>query len=98
MRLAWQSVAAELAKTSATSGRKVTTHRLDVSDPAADRGVCESGGHRGASLAQHRHQQCRRGACSAQFSEIDQAQFEWLMNINFWGVVHGTRAFLPQLG
>jgi short-subunit dehydrogenase len=23
--------------------------------------------------------------------------FVWLMNINFWGVVHGTRAFLPQL-
>ena len=23
--------------------------------------------------------------------------FFWLMNINFWGVVHGTRAFLPQL-
>lgn len=23
--------------------------------------------------------------------------FEWLMGINFWGVVHGTKAFLPQL-
>ena len=22
---------------------------------------------------------------------------DWLMNINFWGVVHGTRAFLPHL-
>jgi short-subunit dehydrogenase len=22
---------------------------------------------------------------------------QWLMNINFWGVVHGCRAFLPQL-
>lgn len=22
---------------------------------------------------------------------------EWLMNINFWGVVHGTKAFLPHL-
>jgi short-subunit dehydrogenase len=22
---------------------------------------------------------------------------EWLININFWGVVHATRAFLPQL-
>ncbi len=25
------------------------------------------------------------------------ADFEWVMNINFWGVVHGTRAFLPYL-
>lgn len=25
------------------------------------------------------------------------ADFEWVMSINFWGVVHGTRAFLPLL-
>ena len=31
------------------------------------------------------------------FNEVDQAQMEWLININFWGVVHGTRAFLPHL-
>lgn len=24
-------------------------------------------------------------------------EFEWLFDINFWGVVHGTRAFLPHL-
>ena len=23
--------------------------------------------------------------------------FEWLMNINFWGVIYGTKAFLPHL-
>ncbi len=23
--------------------------------------------------------------------------FEWLMGVNFWGVVHGTKAFLPHL-
>src|SRR5215472_12431643 len=36
-------------------------------------------------------------ALLGQFSEIDQAQMEWLFNINFWGVVHCTRAFLPHL-
>ena len=36
-------------------------------------------------------------ALIGQFNEIDQAQMEWLININFWGVVHGTRAFLPHL-
>jgi len=25
------------------------------------------------------------------------ADFEWLMDINFWGVVHGTKAFLPAM-
>jgi NAD(P)-dependent dehydrogenase (short-subunit alcohol dehydrogenase family) len=28
---------------------------------------------------------------------LSYADFEWLMNINFWGVVHGTKAFLPYL-
>ena len=36
-------------------------------------------------------------ALMGNFDEIDQAQMDWLMNINFWGVVHGTRAFLPHL-
>lgn len=29
--------------------------------------------------------------------DTDYADFHWLMNINFWGVVHGCRAFLPLL-
>lgn len=27
----------------------------------------------------------------------DYADYEWIMNINFWGVVHGTKAFLPHI-
>lgn len=27
----------------------------------------------------------------------DYADFEWIMNVNFWGVVHGTKSFLPLL-
>jgi NAD(P)-dependent dehydrogenase (short-subunit alcohol dehydrogenase family) len=27
----------------------------------------------------------------------DYADYEWVMNINFWGVVNGTKAFLPHL-
>lgn len=34
---------------------------------------------------------------SQTIAEMTDADFEWLMNINFWGVTHGTRAFLPQL-
>ena len=29
--------------------------------------------------------------------KLNVADAQWLMNINFWGVVHGCRAFLPQL-
>ena len=27
----------------------------------------------------------------------DYAEYEWIMNINFWGVVWGTQAFLPHI-
>lgn len=27
----------------------------------------------------------------------DYSEYEWIMNINFWGVMHGTKAFLPYL-
>ncbi|HET8694279.1 MAG TPA: SDR family oxidoreductase [Aquabacterium sp.] len=28
---------------------------------------------------------------------VKQSDFDWIMGINFWGVVHGTQAFLPHL-
>jgi NAD(P)-dependent dehydrogenase (short-subunit alcohol dehydrogenase family) len=31
------------------------------------------------------------------FDTIPQSDFEWVMNINFWGVVYGTQAFMPHL-
>ncbi|NND75116.1 MAG: SDR family NAD(P)-dependent oxidoreductase [Ilumatobacter sp.] len=34
-------------------------------------------------------------AATAEAQTIE--DFEWVMNINFWGVVHGTQAFLPHL-
>lgn len=34
---------------------------------------------------------------SGPITEIEYDDFEWLMNINFWGVVYGTKEFLPHL-
>ena len=85
------AVAVELAG----SGRKVTTHRVDVGEPAQIEAFAA------AAIAAHPSLNILINnagvALLGEFNEIDQAQFEWLMNINFWGVVHGTRAFLPQL-
>ena len=36
-------------------------------------------------------------ALSADVSAMSYESFRWLMDINFWGVVHGTLAFLPHL-
>ena len=87
-----QAVAAEIAK---TSPRKVTTHRVDVSEPGqiADFAAAASAAHPALNIVVNNAGVALMGA----FNEIDQSQMDWLMNINFWGVVHGTRAFLPQL-
>ena len=36
-------------------------------------------------------------ALSANVGTMSYDNFRWLMDINFWGVVHGTLAFLPHL-
>jgi short-subunit dehydrogenase len=75
--------------------RKVSVHRLDVSQPAQIEAFAK------AAIASHPTLNIvvnNAGvALFGQFHEIDQSQIDWLMNINFWGVVHGTRAFLPHL-
>jgi short-subunit dehydrogenase len=87
-----QAVAAEIAKAGTT---KVTTHRVDVSEPQQIQEFAA------AAIAAHPSLNIvvnNAGvALIGSFNEIDQAQMDWLMNINFWGVVHGTRAFLPHL-
>ena len=34
---------------------------------------------------------------SDSLATVSYEDFEWLFNINFWGVVYGTRAFLPSM-
>lgn len=36
-------------------------------------------------------------ALNSPLETISQADFEWIVNINFWGVVNGSQAFLPHL-
>src|SRR5206468_7409524 len=87
-----QQVAAEIAK---THSRKVSVHRVDVGEPGQirDFATAATAAHPGLNILINN----AGVALLGQFSEIEQAQMEWLININFWGVVHGTRAFLPQL-
>jgi short-subunit dehydrogenase len=87
-----RSVAAEIAK---AHSRKITVHRVDVGDPRQIEEFAQAAisGHPGLNIVVNN----AGVALLGQFSEIDQAQMDWLMNINFWGVVHSTRAFLPHL-
>lgn len=36
-------------------------------------------------------------ALASTVDATDYADFDWIMGVNFWGVVHGTKAFLPHL-
>jgi short-subunit dehydrogenase len=36
-------------------------------------------------------------AVAGRFDEMPYEDLAWLMGVNFWGVVHGCRAFLPHL-
>jgi short-subunit dehydrogenase len=87
-----QTLAAEIGR---TSPQKVTLHRVDVAEPGqiAEFAQAATAGHPGLNIVVNN----AGVALLGQFSEIDQAQMDWLMNINFWGVVHATRAFLPHL-
>jgi short-subunit dehydrogenase len=85
-----QTLAAEIG-----GRQKVSIHRVDVGEPTQIADFAE------AAIAAHPALNILVNnagvALLGQFSEIEQAQMDWLMNINFWGVVHATRAFLPQL-
>ena len=79
----------------ARSNARVTTARVDVADRAsvhawADRVVTEHGGiHLVVNNA--------GVALGATIEQMTYDDLEWLFGINFWGVVHGTKAFLPHL-
>jgi len=86
---------AETAQMVAKLGVKVTTAKLDVSNRDAvfawaDQVVAEHGkvnlifNNAGVALAAH-------------VETVKPSDFEWIMGINFWGVVWGTQAFLPHL-
>jgi short-subunit dehydrogenase len=76
-------------------GVRVTTARVDVADRRqvhdwADGVVREHGGvHLVVNNAGVAH--------SATIEATSYEDFEWIMDINFWGVVYGTKAFLPHL-
>ena len=76
-------------------GVKVTAAKLDVADRKAvydwaDEVVRE---HGKVNLVFNSAGVAR----AATVEGMNYDDFEWLMNINFWGVVYGTKAFLPYL-
>ena len=86
---------AETRRLAEALGVTVTTHRLDVADRAAVAAFPD------AVLAAHGRCDLLFNnagvACGGTFEQLAEEDFEWLFEINFWGVVRMTRAFLPLL-
>jgi NAD(P)-dependent dehydrogenase (short-subunit alcohol dehydrogenase family) len=76
-------------------GVRITTDHVDVADREAV--------HRWADKVAVEHGKVNLVfnnagvALAATVEAMAYEDFEWLMGINFWGVVHGTKAFLPHL-
>lgn len=79
----------------ASTGVKVSTHVLDVADKAAVHQFADDvvAAHGRVNIIMN-----NAGVALGETVEcLNYDNFEWLMNINFWGVVYGTKAFLPYL-
>ncbi len=76
-------------------GVKITSQRVDVTDRDAMHAWAQQvvDDHGAVNLI-FNNAGVGLGATVEAMSYDD---FEWLMGINFWGVVHGTKAFLPHL-
>ncbi|MGZ8311122.1 MAG: SDR family NAD(P)-dependent oxidoreductase [Allosphingosinicella sp.] len=85
----------ETARLAAAAGIPVSRHRLDVADRAAVAALPEAvlAAHGGTDILVNN----AGVALGGTFEQVAEADFEWLFEINFWGVVRMTRAFLPLL-
>lgn len=76
-------------------GVEVLPVRVDVSKEAEVQGLAEQTLERFGAV----HVVCNNAGVAARsdpwFGPI--SSWEWVMGVNFWGVVHGCRAFLPHL-
>jgi short-subunit dehydrogenase len=74
---------------------RVSCHRLDVADRAAVASFPSlvMAEHTGVDVLVNN----AGVAVGGTFAQVSEKDFEWLFEINFWGVVRLTRAFLPLL-
>jgi NAD(P)-dependent dehydrogenase (short-subunit alcohol dehydrogenase family) len=87
-----------LAETAALCGRfgtRITSARVDVSERAAVHAWADAVAHEHGAV--HLVANNAGVALGATIEQMTYDDLEWLFGINFWGVVHGTKAFLPHL-
>ena len=86
---------AETAKLIASNRVRVSRHRLDVADRSevAAFPAVVAAEHPGVDILVNN----AGVAVGGTFDQVSEEDFEWLFDINFWGVVRMTRAFMTLL-
>src|SRR3546814_4397483 len=86
---------AETADRIQATGTRVSAQRVDVADHQAVEEWAEkvAADHGKVNLIVNN----AGVALGANVETMSYEDLEWLMGVNFWGVVHGTKAFLPHL-
>ena len=90
-----ESGLAETADRIRSTGTRVSTQRVDVADREAVEEWADkvAADHGKVNLIVNN----AGVALGANVETMSYEDLEWLMGVNFWGVVHGTKAFLPHL-
>jgi NAD(P)-dependent dehydrogenase (short-subunit alcohol dehydrogenase family) len=86
---------AETAELVRATGRRACTHRVDVSDKARMQRYAEEVFAEYGKV--HVVVNNAGVTVTAPFDEHSLEDFEWIVGINFWGVVYGCKFFLPYL-
>lgn len=87
---------AETASLLREAGAEVEATRLDVTDAAALEAWAEATEARFGAVHQL-YNNAGISLGSGPLLEMRQGAFERIVEVNLWGVIHGTRAFLPRL-
>jgi short-subunit dehydrogenase len=89
------SALAETAASVAATGLPVNTHLVDVADAVRMEALEEE------VVAQHGRVELLVNnagvSVTGTFEEQSLDDWHWIVGVNFWGVVHGCKAFLPHL-
>ena len=82
-------------RTPPRSALRISQHHIDVADPRAVAAFPQAvtAAHPGVDILVNN----AGVAIGGTFEAVSEEDFEWLIEINFWGVVRMTRAFLPLL-
>jgi NAD(P)-dependent dehydrogenase (short-subunit alcohol dehydrogenase family) len=95
INLAGADETAQLCRASGHAALEISTHRADVADVKAVQDLAEQ------VMARHKavHVVVNNAGVEVMglLENVPLEQVQWIVGVNFWGVVHGCKVFLPHI-